>query len=194
LTISEPPTLGTPVTVTLTFDAVVPEQATDEELYYRALIELPPGGYEVLSGEVEQTGQLIPGEQIKMEVTVKSIRHGDGSITGFVYFYWGKESDMLYIHIWSDHADVSDTHFYPFGDGYPVFDGLNPDSDPIRIVPFDEAPEPVYPPIPGGATERTASFINPLKMQGNPVPLAVSRHSVSAGTARRGAAAQQFTA
>jgi len=168
LTISEPPTLGTPVTVTLTFDAVVPDQATDEELYYRALIELPPGGYEVLSGEVEQTGQLIPGEQIKMEVTVKSIRHGDGSITGFVYFYWGTESDTLVIQIWSDHADVSDTFLDPFDGGYPRYDARNPDSDPILIVPPDEAFERPPDTLPQGIEERHASFDDPSTAEVEP--------------------------
>ena len=168
LTISEPPTLGTPVTVTLTFDAVVPDQAKDFELYYRAYIELPPGGYEVLSGEVEQTGQLVDGEQMKVEATVKSIRRGNGSITGWVHFYWGTESDTLFIAIWTDHAEVSDTHITE-DRGYPVFDAANPDSDPLYYIPFDEVPEGELktPPTKAGLAERQASFVDPLVVFGD---------------------------
>ena len=166
LTISGPPTLGTPVTVTLTFDAVVPDQAKDVELYYRAYIELRRGIYEIVSGEVEQTGRLTAGEHPKLEVTAKSIRIGDASIACFVEFYtepisiWGGvETDALYIFVWSDHAEVSDTYFDPYhGEGYPSWDVDHPERDPI-IIPYDEAPQIPSDAVIPDASERTASFI-----------------------------------
>jgi hypothetical protein len=122
LSISEPPALGKPVKLTLTFDSPIPKGLEDTELFYLARIVLPPGFYEVTEGNIDQKEQIIPGKVNTLEVTIKSIKVGNGTISSSVELFlasggsWGgggREYDDLFIAIYSDHADVSENQDLP---------------------------------------------------------------------------------
>jgi hypothetical protein len=106
LTISEPPVLGKSVKVTLTF---TPQKQFET---YKMQIELAPGVYEVLEGDLELNG--ITGDTHSMEITIKSIKTtGSGEIVGRV---WGltphttpNEYAYLFIQITNNDATVSTT-------------------------------------------------------------------------------------
>lgn len=115
LSISEPPVLGKPVKLTLTFDSPVPEGLEETELDYRAQISLLPGCYDVIEGDVEQIGKIIAGKVNSLEITIKSLRTGSADISAYVILLlpsgdtWGDwENDYLYIQIYDDHTDVSE--------------------------------------------------------------------------------------
>jgi hypothetical protein len=107
LSISEPPALGNPVKVTLTF---TPQKQFDT---YSMRIELPSGGvYELLQRDLELDG--ISSNTTSMEITIKSIRiSGSGEIVGRV---WGvtpnptpSESAYLFIQITKAGATILGT-------------------------------------------------------------------------------------
>jgi len=117
LSISEPPVLGKPVKLTLTFNGSNIKGVEDKEPYYFARIEFTPGVYEVIDGYLEQLRENIPGEQYQLEVTIKSIRTtGSGEIYGHVAMVFppdvvGGEGDydVLFITISEDGAKVIET-------------------------------------------------------------------------------------
>jgi hypothetical protein len=117
LSISEPPVMGKPVTLKFTFDSPVYEECQNKE--YHAKIELSPGYYEVVEGDLEQRGKIIPGETHALEVTIKSIRTGNGTIYGRVSVETPPNTigdyDVLFISIYKDYATVSETQptYYP---------------------------------------------------------------------------------
>jgi len=114
LSISEPPALGKPVKLTLTFDSPVPKGLEATELSYHASIGLTPGHYEIVEGDLEQKGQIVPGQVNTLEVTIKSVKTGNGTISARVELLipsgdiWEWEYDDLFIMIYIDHADVSE--------------------------------------------------------------------------------------
>jgi hypothetical protein len=106
LSISEPPALGKPVKVTLTF---TPQKEFET---YSMQIELTPDVYELLEGDLEL--DAITGNTNSMEITIKSIViTGSGEIVGRV---WGVtphptpfETAYLFIQITSDGATILGT-------------------------------------------------------------------------------------
>ena len=167
LSISEPPALGKPVKATLTFTTdFVPKGFEGKELYYTARIELPPGTYKVVEGDLEQKGKFS-GETHILEATIVAMHLGDGTITarvarGVSPDDWGAwDGDSLFIQISKEGATVSETQppYSPLG-GTPQFDAndptARPEDNPPAIVPYDRAPRPstMVLPTPGASAPR----------------------------------------
>lgn len=118
LSISEPPALGKPVVVTLTFSTPLPKALEGRGPYYHARVELPAGHvYEVIDGALEQTGNMSTGKHT-LSATIKSVREtGSGQIYGWVSLILtdkgvqgpGSEFDVLFISITNEGATVSRT-------------------------------------------------------------------------------------
>ena len=123
LSISEPPALGKPVKVTLTFTAPNIRGPKGEDMYYLASIELLPGVFELVDGTLEIKGRIVPGETHTLTVTVKSIRTMRGAtIYGRVAANPSPDDtrttgdeDILFVTITEDGASISETQ--PRGPG-----------------------------------------------------------------------------
>jgi hypothetical protein len=184
LSLSERPVLGKPVKVALTFTTdFVPKGLEGKELYYTARIELPPGTYKVVEGDLEQKGKFSREAHI-LEATIVAMHLGDGTITarvarGFSPDDWGAwDGDSLFIQIGKEGATVSDTQppYSPLG-GIPRFDAndptAQPEDNPPTIVPYDKAPRPSNTalPTPGasGPREQPVGFDPQLSLSERPV-------------------------
>lgn len=85
LSISEAPALGKPAKISLTFTSPNLTGLQGKQLYYVAHISLPPGVYEVVSGNLTGKGLVIAGETHTLEATIRAVRTtGSGEIYGYV--------------------------------------------------------------------------------------------------------------
>jgi hypothetical protein len=116
LSISEPPALGKPVKVSLYFISPDIKGPEGEESYYSALIELDDV-FQLVDGDLETTGKIIPGETHTLEATIKSVKKtGSGQIYGWVTLHFNpgetggaSEFDVLFITITDKGATVRET-------------------------------------------------------------------------------------
>lgn len=156
LSISEPPVLGKPVKVTLTF---TPQEQFDT---YSMQIVLPPEMYEVVEGNLELHG--VPGKANSLTVTIKSIQVGGGEILGLVKGDTPRstpwEHVTLFIQIYNDSATILGT--------------TQPKFEPPKVTPTRAYPTPprTLLPKPPDSSEgpRPGETIAPLPPTGGNAP------------------------
>jgi len=110
LTLSEPPILGKPVEVTLTFG--IQKDYSHDAKNATARISLPEG-FELVSGNLEWQGDVLQNQTYAIEATIKSVKTGYWELAGRIqYSPPGSDdilggADFIYVAVSEDKAEIS---------------------------------------------------------------------------------------
>ena len=118
LTIDNPPRLGETAELTLTFTDRYPDLPSYIKDFYTTIIRLPDG-FELVSGQLEDTHPWKEGDSIEISITVRAIQTGNWTIHGIGQ---DRASDSLSIVVSED-----DSYIQPGGFPAITISEIHPD-------------------------------------------------------------------